>query len=117
MRSDTGARRRLVVLAALVLLSAWLCATLLLEARADGLSWSGTDGPYLGDQMQYLGWVRDARDGLIGDPFVLEPRPERFLHPGLAVSGLLVIAGWLLYRSGLRSMQDSAVLTEARRPA
>lgn len=71
-------------------LSMWLLVTLAWRSRTTGLAWTGTDGPYLGDQMQYLGWVRDASDNLlIGNPFRLERTGEFFVHPGLAVSGVL----------------------------
>src|SRR5688572_16122503 len=78
------------LLAAVSVLAAWLAMVAILHARSTGLTWTGTDGPYLGDQMQYLGWISDASDDLrIGNPFRIEDSPDRFVHPGLAISGAL----------------------------
>jgi hypothetical protein len=81
------------VLVALGALACFTTAVLLWRSRGP-LVWTGTDGPYLGDQMQYLGWIRDSADhGLIGNPFVLEDRAHSFAHPGLLLSGLLARLG------------------------
>ena len=81
------------VLVALGALGSFTTALLLWRSRGP-LVWTGTDGPYLGDQMQYLGWIRDSADhGLIGNPFVLEDRARGFAHPGLLLSGLLARLG------------------------
>ena len=81
------------VLVALGALGSFTTALLLWRSRGP-LVWTGTDGPYLGDQMQYLGWIRDSADhGLIGNPFVLEDRARAFAHPGLLLSGLLARLG------------------------
>ncbi len=59
----------LVVLAAFLALSMWTVG-LLVAQQTPQQSWTGTNGPYLGDQMQYLGWIRDsAQHVLIGNPF------------------------------------------------
>ena len=83
-----------LILVALTVLSLWLGGAMYLRARHLGLHWTGTDGPFIGDQMQYLGWIRDAADNLrIGNPFRIEQGPQVFVHPGLAVSGLLTRVG------------------------
>ena len=49
----------LVTLAAFLGVSMWTVGVL--ESQQTGLqSWTGTNGLYLGDQMQYLGWIRDS---------------------------------------------------------
>jgi hypothetical protein len=83
-----------LILGTLAVLSMWLGGAMFLRARHLGLHWTGTDGPFIGDQMQYLGWIRDAADNLrIGNPFRIEHGPELFVHPGLAISGLLTRLG------------------------
>jgi len=90
----------LVTLAAFLALSMWTVGVLATQRR--GLqSWTGTNGLYLGDQMQYLGWIRDsAQHVLIGDPYQTNESPHDFLEPGLVISGFLVRLGvsvWLSY--------------------
>ena len=52
--------------------------------------WTGTDG-HVADQMNYLGWIAvSARHVFISDPFTIGASPSDYLHPGIAVSGLLV---------------------------
>jgi len=86
---------------ALVALSLWTVALLVRRGHLLGLTWTGTDGPYVVDQMQYLGWIRDsAHHVLIGDPYQLGASTHDFLHPGLAISGMLNRLGmgaWLAY--------------------
>jgi hypothetical protein len=56
--------------------------------------WTGTDGPFVGDQMQYLGWIQDsAQHVLIGNPFISAPSVSNFLQPWIAISGALVRLG------------------------
>jgi hypothetical protein len=61
--------------------------------------WTGTDGLYLPDQLQYTAWIRDAsKHGLISDLFVLGPTPHDYLQPAIAISGGLTalgVAPWL----------------------
>jgi hypothetical protein len=95
--SDTSRGQRdrvdwfdLVTFAALAALSMWMVILLVRRAHLLGVTWTGTDGPYVTDQMQYLGWIRDsAHHVLIGNPFRLDTSPHYFLHPGLAISGIL----------------------------
>jgi hypothetical protein len=90
----------LVTLAAFLGVSMWTVGVL--ESQQTGLqSWTGTNGLYLGDQMQYLGWIRDsAQHVLIGDPFRTTGSAHDFLEPGLLISGVLVrlgVSAWLSY--------------------
>jgi len=88
-----------VTLALFLALSLWTVGVL--EVQQRGLHWTGTNGLYLGDQMQYLGWIRDsARHVLIGDPYRTGNSQHDYLQPGLAISGVLVRLGvraWLSY--------------------
>jgi hypothetical protein len=63
--------------------------------------WTGTNGPYLGDQMQYLGWIRSsAQHVLIGNPYQIAASQNDYLQPGLALSGVLArlgVSAWLAY--------------------
>jgi hypothetical protein len=90
-----------VALAALAALSMWMVAVAVLRGHQLGLTWTGTDGPFVFDQMQYLGWIRDsANHVLIGNPYQLDASPHYFLHPGLAISGILNrfgVGAWLAY--------------------
>jgi hypothetical protein len=106
---NRAARRRgdridwfdVVAFVALVALSLWTAALLVRRSHLLGLTWTGTDGPYVVDQMQYLGWIRDsAHHVLIGNPYQLGASTHDFLHPGLAISGMLNRLGmgaWLAY--------------------
>lgn len=100
-RVDRVDRFDVAVAAALAALSMWTVALLVRRGHALGLSWTGADGRYVTDQMQYLGWIRDsAHHVVIGNPYQLEPSDHYFLHPGLAISGLLNRVGvgaWLAY--------------------
>ncbi len=74
-------------------LSLWLLIWLASESRPNRI-WTGTDGPFIGDQMQYLGWINDAAHHLlIGNPFQSIGTTGYYLHPGLAISGGLVRLG------------------------
>jgi hypothetical protein len=102
-----GASRRgrldafdLAVLLAFALLSVWLLSLLVWYQRPDHM-WIGTDGPVVGDQVQYLAWIREsARHVLIANPFKLESSAASFLHPGLVLSGAAThvgVAPWIAY--------------------
>lgn len=89
----------LVVLATFSLLSAWVLALDLFQVIAHGRVWTGTDGFYLVDQMQYLAWIRDASHHLLASNlFVLRPTPADYFQPAVAISGGLTalgVAPWL----------------------
>ena len=88
------------VVSAFVLLGLW--TTLLLWAKSGpNHHWTGTNGRYLGDVMQYLGWIHSSyRDILIGNPFTASGGTRDFLNPALVVSETLVrfgVSTWLSY--------------------
>ena len=69
-----------VTLGAFLVLSLWTVGVL--EFQQKGLHWTGTNGPYLGDQMQYLGWIRDsAQHVLIGNPYRTRGSQHDYLQP------------------------------------
>jgi hypothetical protein len=61
--------------------------------------WTGTDGLFIADQMQYLAWIRDAANhGLASDLFVLHQTPHDYLQPAVEISAGLTALGmapWL----------------------
>lgn len=97
-------RRRLelpeaVLLAVFAAVSVWVLAQDLFQVIAHGRVWTGTDGLFIADQMQYLAWIRDAsHHGLASDLFVLNQTPHDYLQPAVAISALLTAFGvtpWL----------------------
>ncbi len=81
------------------LLSVWVLGLDLWQVIAHGRVWTGTDGLYLVDQMQYLAWVQSASHHLlIANLFVLRPTPADYFQPAIAISGGLSALGvvpWL----------------------
>src|ERR1700745_4051548 len=65
----------------------------------DGAVWTGTDGVYIVDQLQYLAWIREASDHLlVSNLFVLRDTPADYFQPAVVISGGLTalgIAPWL----------------------
>ena len=54
---------------------------------AKGRPLSGATGLLATDQMQYLGWIRDASShGFVGNMWDLAPGDHAFLHPLIAIS-------------------------------
>jgi hypothetical protein len=83
----------LAAFAAFIGLSVWVLVLLAARSGPNEI-WTGTDGPFIGDQMQYLGWIEDAsRHLLIGNPFQSIRGAGVYLHPGLAISGGLARLG------------------------
>ena len=64
-----------------------------------GRVWTGTDGVYIVDQMQYLAWIKDAsKHVLASNLFVLRGTPADYFNPAVVVSGGLTALGmapWL----------------------
>lgn len=55
---------------------------------------TGADGPFAGDQLQYMSWIRSVADsGLAGNGFDLRTGSKVFVHPMFSLSGLLVWLG------------------------
>jgi len=86
----------LLLFGAISLWVVWLDAY---RSIVQGLVWTGTDGFYIVDQMQYLAWIRDASHHLLASNlFVLRGTPADYLQPAIAISGGLVALGmapWL----------------------
>src|SRR5579884_2461773 len=65
----------------------------------DGAVWTGTDGVYIVDQMQYLAWIKDASHHfLVSNLFVLRSTPADYFQPAVVISGALTALGmapWL----------------------
>jgi hypothetical protein len=81
------------VLIAFGVLSIWVLVTLVGESGPDRI-WTGTDGPFIGDQMQFVGWIADASQHLlVSNPYDSLGTRGVFLHPGVVISGALVRLG------------------------
>jgi len=70
------------------LVSLWVLALDLWQVVVHGRTWTGTDGVYIVDQMQYLSWIRSASQHfLIGNLFVLRSTPSDYFQPLIQISG------------------------------
>jgi hypothetical protein len=89
----------LLVLVAFAAASMWVVALDVHRAVVHGLVWTGTDGFYIVDQMQYLAWIQEAaRHVLVANLFVLHPTTADYFQPAIVVSGGLTALGvppWL----------------------
>jgi hypothetical protein len=103
-RAALRPRRRLdwfegSVLGLFALLSLWVAGLDLWQVVAHGRVWTGTDGVYLVDQMQYLAWIRSAAHHfLVSNMFVLRGTPADYFMPAVTISGGLTALGvpaWL----------------------
>jgi hypothetical protein len=103
-RGRISSRRRLdrfelAVLAVFALLSLWTLALDIDFAATRNLVWTGTDGFFIVDQLQYLSWIQSAaHHGLIGNLFVLRATPADYFQPAVLISGALTaigVAPWL----------------------
>jgi len=94
-------RFELAAFATLATLSLWVLGLDLWQVIAHGRVWTGTDGVYPGDQLQYLAWIRSASvHVLASDLFVIRPTPTDYLQPAIAISGglsALGMAPWLSF--------------------
>jgi hypothetical protein len=82
------------VLAVFAALSVWVLAIDLWRVIFDGATWTGTDGVYIVDQMQYLAWIKDASHHLlVSNLFVLRSTPADYFQPAVVVSGALTALG------------------------
>jgi hypothetical protein len=74
-------------------LSLWTVFFLLSQQGSDHL-WTGTNGAYIGDQMQYVGWIRSSYQHiLVGNPFETSGGIRDYLNPAFVLSELLVGLG------------------------
>ncbi len=92
-------RFELGVLAVFALVSVWVLAIDVWRVAFDGAVWTGTDGVYIVDQMQYLAWIQDASHHfLLSNLFVLRSTPADYFQPAVVLSGGLTALGmapWL----------------------
>ncbi|HEY1514874.1 MAG TPA: hypothetical protein VGF91_00565 [Solirubrobacteraceae bacterium] len=89
----------LSILLAFAAISMWVVALDVWRVVFDGGVWTGTDGVYIVDQMQYLAWIKDAsKHVLASNLFVFRDTPADYFNPAVVVSGGLTalgIAPWL----------------------
>jgi hypothetical protein len=89
----------LSVLAAFGLVSMWVLGLDLWRVVVDNRVWTGTDGIYIVDQMQYLAWIRDASNHVLSSNlYVLAHTPHDYFQPAVLISGGLTALGmapWL----------------------
>jgi hypothetical protein len=82
------------VLALFAAISMWILGLDLWQVIAHGRVWTGTDGIYLVDQMQYLAWIQDASQHFLsGNLFVLRATPADYFQPAVTVSAGLTALG------------------------
>ncbi|HTX46896.1 MAG TPA: hypothetical protein VMD48_11470 [Solirubrobacteraceae bacterium] len=87
-------RLELLLFAAFAVVSVWVIALDLWQVIVHGRTWTGTDGVYITDQMQYLSWVVSAsHSGLVANLFVTRPSSAVYLQPAILISGLLTAFG------------------------
>ncbi len=87
------------VLCLFAVVSLFVLGTDLWQVIVHGRVWTGTDGVYIVDQMQYLAWIKDAsKHVLASNLFVLRDTPADYFNPAVVVSGGLTALGmapWL----------------------
>ena len=75
-------------------ISLWVLTLDLIQVIGHGQVWTGTDGVYDVDQLQYLAWIRDASHHiLISNLFVLHNTTADYFQPAIVLSGALVALG------------------------
>ena len=88
------------VLGVFVAVSIWILSVDLWQVVVHGRVWTGTDGLFLTDQMQYLAWIQSASHQLlVSDLFVVHGSPADYFQPLVVISALLAragIAAWLV---------------------
>src|SRR5438132_6239297 len=81
MAPAPAVRRRLdgaewLVLGVFAAVSLWVLALDLWQVVVNGRAWTGTDGVYIVDQLQYLAWIKSASHHLlVSNMFVLRHTP------------------------------------------
>src|ERR1700759_4847464 len=82
------------VLGVFAAVSVFVLAIDLWRVAFDGAVWTGTDGVYIVDQMQYLAWIQDASHHfLVSNLFVLRGTPADYFQPAVVISGGLTALG------------------------
>lgn len=75
-------------------ISLWVLGLDLWRQARTGLVWTGGDGLYPVDQLQYMAWVQSAaQSGLVANLFVLHRTAADYLQPAIQLSALLTAAG------------------------
>src|SRR5947199_10533718 len=75
-------RFEITLLVLFAALSMWVVALDLRQMMAHDLVWTGTDGFFIVDQMQYLAWIQSAsHDLLVSNLFVLRDTPADYFQP------------------------------------
>src|SRR6185437_2218108 len=89
----------LVVFWVFAAVSMWVVFVDLWQVVVNGRVWTGTDGVYIVDQMQYLAWIRDASHHVLSSNlFVLRATPHDYFQPAVVISGAITalgVAPWL----------------------
>jgi hypothetical protein len=89
----------LTVLGLFAAISLWILGVDLWQVIVHGQVWTGTDGVFIVDQMQYLAWIQSAaQHGLTSNLFVLHPTPSDYFQPAVEISAGLTALGmapWL----------------------
>jgi hypothetical protein len=89
----------LSLLGVFALLSVWVMSVDLWQVVEHGRVWTGTDGVYVVDQMQYLAWIQSASHHfLVSNLFVLRGTPADYFMPAVTISAGLTALGvpaWL----------------------
>jgi hypothetical protein len=92
-------RVELALLALFALMSLWVVGLDLWQVVSHGAVWTGTDGFFIVDQMQYLAWIQSASHHLlVSNLFVLRNTPSDYFQPAVAISGAIAalgVAPWL----------------------
>ena len=92
-------RVELLLLGLLAAMSMWVVALDLFQAVDAHRVWTGTDGFFIVDQMQYLAWIVSASHHLLAaNLFVLRPTPSDYFQPAVIISGFITalgVAPWL----------------------
>lgn len=87
-------RFEFVLLGLFAAVSVWVLAVDLGRVVFDGATWTGTDGVYIVDQMQYLAWIKDASHHfLVSNLYVLHSTPADYFQPAVVISGGLTALG------------------------
>ena len=88
------------MLGCLLAISVWILSVDLWQVVVNGRVWTGTDGLFLTDQMQYLAWIQSASHQLlVSDLFVVHGSPADYFQPLVVISAVLAragIAAWLV---------------------
>jgi hypothetical protein len=92
-------RVELLLLGAFAAMSMWVIALDLYQVVAHDWVWTGTDGFFIVDQMQYLAWIQSASHHLlVANLFVLRSTPSDYFQPAIVISGAITALGaapWL----------------------